>query len=60
MARAEKLNNNSWAVRNLREWGQERMAAFEKALEGVARREATRRAGIAEAPALDRWDGEWW
>jgi hypothetical protein len=47
--------------RKLREWADARLREFERGLRKLASREGTRHSGIAQGPALDRWDreGEW-
>jgi len=50
-----------YVPRKLREWAEARLTEFERGLRAVARRTAARESGIAEMPAIDRWDqGEGW
>ena len=55
---SENVNLNEWAPRNLREWGEAQLAGFYEQLETLVKARAALAAGIAEMPALDRWDGD--
>ena len=48
-----------YVPRKLREWAQARLREFERGLKQLAREEGIEHSGIAEGPALDRWEGEW-
>lgn len=50
-----------YVPRKLREWADARLKEFEAGLKRLARRNAARHSGIAQMPALDRWDnGSGW
>lgn len=57
----EQPNLNDWAPRNLHAWADRQLTRFYSRLDEIAAREAVLLAGIAEMPALDRWDaGDGW
>lgn len=56
--RVQETEGNFVPVR-LREWADARLREFDRGLKAVGRRVAARAAGIALAPALDRWDDGW-
>jgi hypothetical protein len=58
---SEVMTIDGWSPQRLREWGQMRLDQFNAGLALLARRLASRASGIAEGPALDRWDdaGDW-
>lgn len=47
-----------YVPRKLREWADARLREFQRGLDRIARREASKASGIAAMPALDRWDNE--
>ena len=51
-----------YVPRKLRDWAEQRLREFERGLARAARRHAARHSGLAEMPALDRWDdgSGWW
>ena len=51
-----------YVPRKLREWAEARLKEFERALTRLAKHEAAKHSGVAQAANLDRWDnqnGDW-
>jgi hypothetical protein len=54
------LNVDGWVAQRIADYADLTLRAFYAGLKALARRHAAAAAGIAPAPALDRWDtGEW-
>jgi hypothetical protein len=53
----EAINDNTWAPRNIREWGATQLQIFYAKLDILAATAAVLQSGTASAPDLDRWDG---
>jgi hypothetical protein len=45
-----------YVPRKIAEWAEDRLREFERGLKALARRQAAKHSGTAQAPTLDRWD----